>query len=519
MKHIIIVVALVLPYILQGQRIEWFDHSQPDIEITDLTTIKDSLVISTSAYRRSTIKHIDLSGLSPLFTCNYSHNEIGKLTYENGKEQIFMGTLYRDILRYGGYRWSSDRALSNPKWVGDSTEWLKAIVDVFNPDDTTNYRFEFEYAANVYMHDVLTGLKKDIFADAGGNIQVFDAGYDHTPWFTAGNYLFTWRDNHFKPRSHDYVITCVEPYIKDSLIFITQRDRLIAYHTELVYDVADWKLPHIIRDMVLKEDSLYLLASQKDYQYIYLFDIQKDTFTLVDSLSNDYNFDKIERIGDCFYLANENMVLKHKTNQPFLFDRPDLSLEYIAFDTLTVLDTFYYHDQESIQLVDYVDVDIRVKNNGDEPVGIFHVSNLFQTIATFEGRLDIHETVDMKVRTRRNSYHDTYRLNIAGANYKQDKTPEDNLVSINIQALSINENYLDKPTIYPNPNSGHLIQFEGVEPKTVSIFDMNGHCVLTNSPKFPTQQISLNNLPAGSYVVRIIDVTGKEHTERLIIQH
>lgn len=74
-----------------------------------------------------------------------------------------------------------------------------------------------------------------------------------------------------------------------------------------------------------------------------------------------------------------------------------------------------------------------------------------------------------------------------------------------------------KPLLYPNPASQYLI-VEGSSIHDVKVYDISGKCVLQRDGFFDAMQISISEIPAGIYSVKINSASG-QFTQRICIIH
>ena len=68
--------------------------------------------------------------------------------------------------------------------------------------------------------------------------------------------------------------------------------------------------------------------------------------------------------------------------------------------------------------------------------------------------------------------------------------------------------------VYPNPANG-VVHIEGVVADEVQVYNAFGQVVKT---VLGTNEIDLNGLVEGVYLVRIMDAEGKSYTERLVVK-
>jgi hypothetical protein len=82
--------------------------------------------------------------------------------------------------------------------------------------------------------------------------------------------------------------------------------------------------------------------------------------------------------------------------------------------------------------------------------------------------------------------------------------------------LAVGENNLSAFTIYPNPTSGtiHISQNNGVEAKHARVIDMLGRLVLSTAVL--DNQVSVEKLAKGNYVILLEDANGKTFTQKFI---
>ncbi|NDW18446.1 T9SS C-terminal target domain-containing protein [Dysgonomonas sp. 216] len=80
--------------------------------------------------------------------------------------------------------------------------------------------------------------------------------------------------------------------------------------------------------------------------------------------------------------------------------------------------------------------------------------------------------------------------------------------------VGINEETAEKIRVYPNPFAGEL-KVEGAEGSMVSVVDVQGIEVFTKSVKSSDEVLSLDYLPSGMYLVKLVE-DGKVYTAKVI---
>ena len=77
------------------------------------------------------------------------------------------------------------------------------------------------------------------------------------------------------------------------------------------------------------------------------------------------------------------------------------------------------------------------------------------------------------------------------------------------------------PLVYPNPanNKINIVSENNIVLKTIVIRDINNKIVFSNNYNTTSCKIECSNLPAGIYIVEIVDNNGEIFTERVIVKH
>ena len=76
-------------------------------------------------------------------------------------------------------------------------------------------------------------------------------------------------------------------------------------------------------------------------------------------------------------------------------------------------------------------------------------------------------------------------------------------------------------TVYPNPTDDLLyIELSGAGIASVALYDLQGRVVTGTHTGAPQQggtaTMSMRNVPAGIYVLRVTDVDGKEYRQKVV---
>ena len=69
--------------------------------------------------------------------------------------------------------------------------------------------------------------------------------------------------------------------------------------------------------------------------------------------------------------------------------------------------------------------------------------------------------------------------------------------------------------VYPNPTSG-FITLKGLPMREVSVYDLTGQCLLTETCHASTFQLDVVSLAAGIYVLRVVDDSMLVHSLRIV---
>lgn len=102
---------------------------------------------------------------------------------------------------------------------------------------------------------------------------------------------------------------------------------------------------------------------------------------------------------------------------------------------------------------------------------------------------------------------------------KQNYIPYQGLVTINGQEASIDEQLLKNVDIYPNPTSDVLnVRLNGADITSISIVDLSGKVVSEVNNISQSNQIDVQSLNSGMYMVRMISSEGNSSTKKITIK-
>lgn len=171
-------------------------------------------------------------------------------------------------------------------------------------------------------------------------------------------------------------------------------------------------------------------------------------------------------------------------------------------------------------LVEY-QFEIEVNNNGTEAVERFDLFGELNEIteffspafqATFEGTLLPGESTTLEGTF---AFLDQVSINIGmpGSDFKLDANPEDNFITVDVQALSNYTPSIHAFSIFPNPSQDRLFIESQATELSYRIYDAAGRA--TSAGTYKASGIDLRDIATGSYFIIVSDSTGQA-THRFI---
>ena len=73
------------------------------------------------------------------------------------------------------------------------------------------------------------------------------------------------------------------------------------------------------------------------------------------------------------------------------------------------------------------------------------------------------------------------------------------------------------PTVYPNPTQNSL-QLDVTEEHELSIYNFSGEEVIAPQPYQPNQELDIQFLPAGLYILKLKNQSGIIHHQRFVVE-
>jgi len=155
--------------------------------------------------------------------------------------------------------------------------------------------------------------------------------------------------------------------------------------------------------------------------------------------------------------------------------------------------------------------------NGDDPIGLFKNDLLIDIVGTFNGGAN-NFAADVTLVRKPN----VYNPNIAYTVAEWDSYPKDTFSNIGIHniTLTVNEYLNTLFQVYPNPVTENRISIKvdnTINVESLNVFNLTGKEVKSiNNPEIQHNTITINNIPAGFYIIKINTDQGQAHKKIIV---